>query len=362
MKESYYIGVMSGTSMDGVDVALCRIDAGQCRLEAFLEYPFDAGLKRELLAMIAGSTTLAETGRADHRLGALFADAVNALLEREKVAPEAVAATGLHGQTLWHAPSGDAPFSMQLGDPNLVAFRTKIATVADFRRADMARGGQGAPFAPAFHAFAFGALKRRCAVVNIGGIANITLFDGETTGYDTGPGNMLLDGWSATHRGLPYDRDGAWARSGRVHGALLTALLEEPYFREAPPKSTGREHFNPAWLAAKLAAFPAVSPEDVQATLTELTAQTIADEVKESAPELLLLCGGGAKNGYLRERLAALLEGTEVAKTDDYGVSGDAMEAMAFAWLAYKRMHNEAVALRSVTGAKEDGVLGGIYG
>ncbi len=362
MRDGYYIGVMSGTSMDGVDVALCRVNAGQCRLEAFVEYPFDVGLKTELLAMIAGSTTLAETGAVDHRLGVLFADAVNALLKEKAVAPEAVAAIGLHGQTLWHAPSGEAPFSMQLGDPNLVAVRTGVTTVADFRRADMARGGQGAPFAPAFHAFAFGAVKRRCAVVNIGGIANITLLDGETTGYDIGPGNMLLDGWSLRCRALPYDGEGAWARSGRVHDALLKALLEEPYFREAPPKSTGRELFDPAWLASKLAAFPAIAPEDVQATLTELTAETIADAAKRFAPELLLLCGGGAKNGYLRERLAVLLAGTEVAKTDDYGVSGDAMEAMAFAWLAYKRMHNETVALRSVTGAKEDGVLGGIYG
>jgi anhydro-N-acetylmuramic acid kinase len=357
----HYIGVMSGTSMDGVDVALCRIDGKTCRLEASLEYPFEPGLKTELLEVIGGTTTVKQLGLLDHRLGALFAEAVNALLEREGLQPETVEAVGLHGQTLWHEPSGAEPFTMQLGDPNIVATRTKITTVADFRRRDMALGGQGAPFAPAFHAFLFGELKRHCAVVNIGGIANITLLGEEVTGYDTGPGNMLLDGWIFRQRKLPFDADGSWARAGTVVEALLEALLDDPYFRESAPKSTGRERFNTAWLESKLTHFGTLEPQDVQATLTELTARTIAEEAMTFKPELLLLCGGGAKNSCIRERLGTLLEDTEVACTDDYGVSGEDMEAMAFAWLAYKRLRREPVALKSVTGAKENGILGGIY-
>ena len=358
----HYIGVMSGTSMDSVDVALCRIDASGCVLEQALEYPFDAELKKQILACIAGATTLQEIGRLDRRLGVLFADAVTALLERGGVDGTSVEAIGLHGQTLWHEPSGAEPFTMQMGDPNIVAAGTGIATVADFRRADIATGGQGAPFAPAFHAFLFGRMQKRCAVVNIGGIANITLLDATVTGYDTGPGNMLMDGWIARQRGLPYDADGRWAQGGVVDEALLKRFLEDPYFKKPPPKSTGRETFGMQWLEAKLSGFEGIAARDIQATLGELTARSIADEAKKFAPELLLVCGGGVGNTYLMERLRVLMDGTEVAPTDDYGISSADMEAMAFAWLAYKRMRNEAVALSGITGAKENSVLGGIYG
>jgi anhydro-N-acetylmuramic acid kinase len=357
-----YIGVMSGTSMDGVDVALCNIGPDGCVLEYALEYPFNSELKSDILECISGPATLKTVGQIDHRLGVLFADAVNAILKENQVDPESVEAIGLHGQTLWHEPDGEMPFSLQLGDANIVVARTGITTVADFRRRDIALGGQGAPFAPAFHAFAFGGLEKRCAVVNIGGIANITLLEDEVTGYDTGPGNMLIDGWVTEKRQEPFDKDGDWARTGTVHEELLERFLSDSYFVKEAPKSTGREYFSRAWLEEKLSGFESLEPQDVQSTLTELTARTITDEARKADPELLLICGGGVKNAYLMERLSVLMAGCEVAPTDDYGVSSADMEAMAFAWLAYKRMQNEPVALSSVTGAKEDGVLGGIYG
>ena len=362
MESKRYIGVMSGTSMDGVDVALCRIGPDGCSLEHALEYPFDAELKKEILECIGGTTTLKTVGRIDHRLGVLFADAVNALLKENQIDAASVEAIGLHGQTLWHEPESDTPFSMQLGDANIVAACTGITTVADFRRRDIALGGQGAPFAPAFHAFAFSGLEKHCAVVNIGGIANITLLEDEVTGYDTGPGNMLLDGWIVEKRQEPFDKGGAWARTGTLNEALLERCLSDDYFAKEAPKSTGREYFGRRWLEEKLSGLESLEAQDVQATLTELTARTVADEARKSEPELLLVCGGGAKNAYLMEWLSELMNGCEVAPTDEYGVSSADMEAMAFSWLAYKRMQNEPVALSGVTGAKEDGVLGGIYG
>jgi anhydro-N-acetylmuramic acid kinase len=248
---------------------------------------------------------------------------------------------------------------MQLGDPGLVAVRTGIATVADFRRADMALGGQGAPFAPAFHRFVFGDLPGKTAVVNLGGMANVTVLGDPLLGYDTGPGNVLMDNWCRTRLGMPFDRDGATARTGRVDEAMLEAMRSDPYFSLPAPKSTGREYFDDAWLERFDPGLRRA--EDVLATLAELTAATVADAVRDHRPRRLLLCGGGVENAYLVERIAARLEGVEVAPTDDYGVPHEWMEAMAFAWLAYKRMQGEPVALRSVTGAERDAVLGGIY-
>jgi anhydro-N-acetylmuramic acid kinase len=269
---------------------------------------------------------------------------------------------------------------MQRGDPNVIAAKTKIPVVSDFRRMDMALGGQGAPFAPAFHRFLFGGIEKRTAVVNIGGMANITILNEPLIGYDTGPGNVLMDSWIEEARGEKFDRDGEWAASGKVIPRLLNIMLLDSYFSQKAPKSTGREKFNLQWLKRVQAAwsrdfsrgissteisFPRLKSrlqkENVQRTLLELTAQTIADEVQKYDRELLLLCGGGAKNPVLFERIAALLPDCEVASTDDYGVSGDFMEAMAFAWLAHKRVHRESVELCSVTGAEKNGILGGLY-
>jgi len=353
--------VMSGTSMDGIDVALCRVDALTCKLVASLEYPFDAALKTELLELMENAVRLELLGRLDHRLGLLFAEAVNALLRKSGVEASDVEALGLHGQTLWHAPSGAFPFTMQLGDPNLVVQSCGIRVVADFRRADMARGGQGAPFAPAFHAFLFGKGNAGRVVVNIGGMANVTLLQSPLAGFDTGPGNVLMDGWTARHQGRPYDENGAWASTGHVHEILLERLLADAYFAMEPPKSTGREYFNLAWLQRHLEGLH-VKAEDVQATLLELTVCSIADAVRPAAAQEVILCGGGAKNPLLCARLAALLPSSRVLRSDALGVDSDFMEAMAFAWLAYERINGRSVKLSSVTGAQEDGMLGGIYG
>ena len=277
-----YIGVMSGTSLDGVDVVLCPVGAGGIELAASLSYPFDEALKRDVLRVIGGTTTLKEVGELDHRLGTLFADAVQALIREHHLDTGRIEAVGLHGQTLWHQPQGEEPFTMQLGDPGIVCARTGITTVADFRRKDMAFGGQGAPFAPAFHRYLFEKLDGRNVVVNIGGMANITVIGSELLGYDTGPGNVLMDWWCREKFRLPYDVDGAVAQRGTVDEAVLEAMLSDPYFARPAPKSTGRERFNPVWLERFLKA--QMRNDAVLATLTELTARSIAGEAAKYAP------------------------------------------------------------------------------
>ncbi len=376
-----YIGLMSGTSMDGVDAVLCEVDAKECKRLFAHEHPFPQSLKEKILDLIAGRCSLAEVGAVDHHLGGLFAQAVNTLLEKAAVDPQSIAAIGSHGQTVWHEPSGDTPFSIQLGDPNIIAAQTGIAVVADFRRKDMAYGGQGAPFAPAFHRFLLGEETKGVCVVNIGGIANITVLGEQLTGYDTGPGNMLMDLWIAKHKGLPYDKDGNWAREGRVDYGLLEAMMDDEYFKKPYPKSTGREKFNEAWLwSVQRSAFSAqkkekalqsnanqnsyllpptssLNPVDIQCTLLELTAQSIANEVLTFNPDMLMLCGGGARNGLLVERIAALMPNVQVGVMEE----AEHLEAMMMAWLAYKRMHNEPVTLKDVTGAQSNTILGGVY-
>jgi len=350
---------MSGTSLDGVDVVLCPVGPDGIELAASLSYPFDEMLRTDILRVIEWGTTLSEIGAIDRRLGMLFADAVEALIEEHALDVGQIEAIGLHGQTLWHEPDGEMPFTMQLGDPNIVCARTGIKTVADFRRKDMGFGGQGAPFTPVFHQFIFEKLEGRSVVVNIGGMANITVIGEPLLGYDTGPGNVLIDSWCRVHFNTPYDSEGTIAQRGEVGEKMLEAMLADPYFSLPAPKSTGRERFNPDWLSPFLKA--GMRSDSVLSTLTELTARSISDEVKKYAPERLLLCGGGAKNVYLRGRIASMLEGVEVVRTDEYGIPGDWMEAMAFAWLACKRINGEAVALKSVTGASQNTILGGIY-
>ena len=367
-----YIGVMSGTSLDGVDVVLCEIDNSLCavskceemplgcRLISSAEYPFDAELKKDILHAINAPITLEFIGHLDTLLGELYARTIATFIEEKNISVSEVRAIGLHGQTLWHQPNGDAPFSMQLGNPNVVTAKTDISVVCDFRRKDIANGGQGAPFAPAFHKEVFGSLGRKTAVVNIGGMANITFLEGELRGFDTGVGNVLMDYWMQECKNLPYDKDGKFAACGSVNDALLKSFLSDNYFQKLPPKSTGREYFNATWLSSHLPIFQTIKEEDIQRTLLELTAQSIANEVLKTSTDLLLICGGGAKNSFLMQRLQELCK-IEVAKSDDYGVSSDFLEAMAFAWLAYKRVHNEKVELSSVTGALRDSILGGVY-
>lgn len=350
-----YIGVMSGTSLDGIDVALCQIDAKQCTLIEAAEYPFPAELKERVLGMIAGQTTLQEVGELDSMLGSQFASAINEFITSRSIDKKNIKAIGVHGQTLWHAPSGKYPTSMQLGDPNIINAQCGIPVVADFRRKDVAFGGQGAPFAPAFHAFLFGNINHKIAVVNIGGMANITILGEKTIGYDTGCGNVLLDMWIAKYRGKSYDKDGAWAQTGKVDYALLDEMLSNEYFKQEHPKSTGREKFNEAWLEGYLS--KSRNSEDVQRTLVELTATTISNEVLKFHRDMALLCGGGAKNSFLVERIRAMMPNVEVLIAQH----GDMLEAMMIAWLAYKRLHKEPVDLKDITGTRVNAILGGLY-
>ncbi|CAA6821428.1 MAG: Anhydro-N-acetylmuramic acid kinase (EC [uncultured Sulfurovum sp.] len=355
-----YIGIMSGTSLDGVDVALCEIDDEVCLLKASYYLEFDLDLKEEVLRVINGTTTIQEIGTVDCKLAYLFARAVNELLENSNYKKEEIRAIGSHGQTLWHEPHGKFPFSLQLGNPSVLAVETGIDVVADFRSKDVALGGQGAPFAPAFHNFLFSHLKN-CAVLNIGGMANISILGDKLLGYDTGCGNVLMDLWIKEHQNVAYDKDGAWAKSGEVNQELLSNFLNDEYFLLKFPKSTGREYFNKKFLIKYLEAFDKICNKDVQATLLALTASSIANEIRQFNIKELLVCGGGVRNIFLMEQLREALPKIKVSSTEKYGISADNMEAMIFAWLAHNRLENEIVDLKTVTAAKKNIILGAIY-
>jgi len=355
--QGLYIGLMSGTSLDGVDVVLCKIDESSCELLSAIEYPYPNTIKRDILDAIDGITTLQEIGEIDHKLGLLFADAVRHLLESHSIDPFSITAIGSHGQTLWHDPKGRYPFSMQLGDPNIISTQTDITTVADFRRKDISLGGEGAPFAPAFHQFLFDGLGDSIAIVNIGGMANITILGDELIGYDTGCGNVLMDIWISKNLSKKYDRDGNWAKGGNVNYSLLDSMLEDKYLSLPYPKSTGRERFNAKWLDNILDNYPELNPQDIQRTLLEFTAITISNEILKFSRDIVLLCGGGTKNIYLVQRLHSLMPNLQLLISQN----SDELEAMAFAWLAYMRVNDKSVNLSSVTGAKESAILGGVY-
>ena len=362
MVKKYYIGIMSGTSLDAVDVVLCEINTKECKLLHSMEYPLSFSFKEEILSCIEQKIPIAKIGEIDNRLALLFSKAVLALLSESNIKKEEIVAIGSHGQTLWHQPTQKYGFTMQLGDPNLIAVKTGISVVSDFRRKDVALGGEGAPFAPAFHEFMFSQIEKKTAVLNIGGMANITILQEKLIGYDTGCGNVLLDLWIGKHRGLKYDKDGLWAKSGKVDVRLLETMQKDDYFSLPYPKSTGREKFNDVWLQKMISLrekhlSSVLKTEDVQRTLLELVVWSIAKEVKKFDIELLLLCGGGAKNSFLIERILELLPNVDV----EVAPYADEIEAMTFAWLAYKRIHKEEVNLKDVTGATKNSVLGGVY-
>lgn len=365
MNSGRFIGVMSGTSLDGVDVVLAAIDDHVVAQQASLSYPVPLALKEAILAICQGQQlTLSQYGQLDTRLGHLLADAVLALMQQERLSANDVVAIGCHGQTVWHEPDGDAPHTLQIGDNNIIAARTGVTVVGDFRRRDIALGGQGAPLVPAFHHALLAHPVERRIVLNIGGIANLSLlFPGQPVkGHDTGPGNMLMDAWIWRQRGKPYDKDAEWASSGKVVLPLLQDMLSDPWFALPAPKSTGREYFNYGWLERQLARYPALAGQDVMATLTELTAVTISEQALLSGGcERLLVCGGGSRNPLLMARLACLLPGTEVTTTDEAGVSGDDMEALAFAWLAWRTLEGLPGNLPAVTGASAPTILGAIF-
>jgi anhydro-N-acetylmuramic acid kinase len=373
MNGERFAGVMSGTSLDGVDAVLAQFDGAACTVLAAAHRPFPQAMRAELLALqAAGPDELGRAARAANALADAYADAIGDVLAAAGVAAADVVAAGVHGQTVRHRP--DEGWTLQLNNAARIAERAAVTVVADFRARDVAAGGQGAPLVPAFHAAQFARGDADRVVVNIGGIANLTLLPAggdlaAVRGFDTGPGNVLLDLWCARHRGADYDRDGAWASSGRADAALLEALLAEPYFAAPPPKSTGRDRFNAEWLAAKLAQHArrtslAPSAADVEATLLALTARTIADAVVAagaSAGAEVLVCGGGAKNSALMAALAAGLAPRVVTTTAAHGIAVDHVEALAFAWLARQALKGRPGNLPAVTGARGLRVLGAIY-
>ena len=364
MQNELFIGLMSGTSMDGVDAVLARFPAGQVEVLAHHHLPFDSALRAELFALNKpqGPDELHRAALAANGVSRAYAEVTLQMLEMAGVSADAVAAQGAHGQTVRHRPRefDGTGYTIQLLNPSLLAERSGVAVVADLRSRDVAAGGQGAPLVPAFHQAVFAQPGRDIAVLNIGGISNVSLLraDGRSSGFDCGPGNCLMDLWVHAHLRQPYDADGAWAATGTVLTPLLQRLLAEPYFSLPPPRSTGRDLFNCAWLAGYLSGDE--KPEDVQATLLELTAQSIVDSISGSPAELLV-CGGGALNSTLMARLQALMRGTAVMATDARGLPAMQVEAAAFAWLAMRFMRRLPGNLPDATGAAGPRVLGALY-
>jgi anhydro-N-acetylmuramic acid kinase len=362
----YYIGLISGTSMDGVDAALVRFGDRSVEVSGAATSPYPDPLREKLIsATQAPETCTADViGSLDRWVGECFRDAALELLQSAGVEPADVRAIGSHGQTLRHRPDDERPFTLQIGNADVIAKGAGIDCVADFRSADLALGGQGAPLAPPFHEWLFrSADVDRCAV-NIGGIANITVLPAEPGpigGFDTGPGNTLMDAWIRRHRHIPFDDGGRWAASGATLGPLLDAMLADPYFAEAPPKSTGFEYFNEAWLSRLV--HEDADAADVQATLADLTATTIADAIRLHAPRTreLLICGGGVHNRDLIRRLGDRLAQLKLASTADFGLDPDHVEAAAFAWLAMRTLDGEPGNAPEVTGASRKTVLGALH-
>ena len=379
MSTDYFIGLMSGTSMDAIDAALVDFSNDTPKLINALNFPIPDSLRTELQALCQpGENEIERLGRADTQLGKLFADAVDQLLNKSNLAAENICAIGSHGQTIRHAPEGSGlkgmnPFTLQIGDANQIAERTGITTVADFRRRDMAAGGQGAPLVPAFHAAVFQSSKQTRVILNIGGIANITVLpktkNAVISGFDTGPGNGLMDAWIQKHQQQNFDQDGKWASSGNINKKLLTQLLNNDYFAKAPPKSTGRELFNLSWLEQQISQVSEnITEADVQTTLAKFTAVSIADAINQHAfnehgtgTDEVIVCGGGTRNGFLMKCLREHLKPIEVKTTDELGLPAEWVEAVAFAWLARETLANRPGNVPGVTGASHPVVLGGIY-
>lgn len=365
-----YIGLISGTSVDAIDAVLCDVQTDTIKLLDSLSFPYPANIQQELLNFgqsIYQDDPIDQLGRLDHQVGHLFSKAVKALLKHSNHTAEQITAIGSHGQTVRHRPDGKHPFTLQIGDANIIATETGITTVADFRRKDMAYGGQGAPFAPAFHQQFFASNKESRAVVNLGGIANVTLLQPHQAplGFDTGPANTLMDHWIYQHKNLDYDDNGQWALSGQIIPDLLEQLLADPYFSQQAPKSTGCEYFNLGWLddnLQKLSQHRNYLPQDIQRTLLELTAITVSDSIlAHMAQGSIFLCGGGAQNDALVALLDAKLPQHNVSNTQELGIHADWVEAMAFAWFGSNTINKKDTPLASITGASQNTILGAIY-
>lgn len=368
-----FIGLMSGTSLDGVDGVVADWSSTQPRVLAHAHQPFSASWRSELLALnTAGENELHRAALAGNEVARCYARVVRQLLHSSQLKAEAITALGAHGQTVRHRPLefDGVGYTAQLLNGALLAELTGISTVCDLRSRDLAAGGQGAPLVPAFHAGLFGQAGKHVAVLNLGGIANLTLLpaDGTVSGFDCGPGNALMDGWCERHTGRAYDHDGQWAAGGQVDDRLLHRMLEEPFFAKAPPKSTGRDLLHLSWVESALASLPVeaarpLTPQNVQATLAELTAQCAVMALRQyaAATQTLLVCGGGAFNAHLMRRLQALLPGVQVGPTASEGVPPDQVEALAFAWLARAFVERAPGNLPVVTGARGPRVLGAWY-
>ncbi len=364
MRSAPYLGMMSGTSMDGVDAVIARFPAGRTEIVGSLWRAYPQSLKSRLNALVEPTWrgSLSSIQDLDHQVGQFHADIARELIAQTGVTPNAI---GFHGQTINHQPDSACPNTWQIGDPNLIVATTGVTTIADWRRHDIALGGQGAPLTPAFHAWAF---RRDVAVgvLNLGGIANLTAIPPESEtpviGFDCGPANTLMDLWSRRHGRGDYDANGDWAASGVVNATLLKRMRSDPYFSLAPPKSTGREHFHQQWLNHHLQDL-SVAPEDVQATLAELTALAIVDAIDAWMPEIreIFICGGGIHNHHLTGRLEALGSDRQWRSTAEAGIPPDEVEALAFAWFASQTLAGQPLALSSVTGARDNGVAGAIY-
>lgn len=365
-----FVGLMSGTSLDGVDGVLADFTNSRVTVLAHVSVPLPPSLAAELLALNSpGVNELHRSALAANALVRIYAQVVTDLLATAGIEKAEVAAIGAHGQTVRHRPQSfdGTGYSLQLNNPALLAELTGIAVVADFRSRDVAAGGQGAPLVPAFHQSVFGRRGRTVAALNIGGIANLTVLGpkmlDDLIGFDCGPGNALIDAWCQRHLGQAYDANGAWAATGQVNESLLARLLDEPYFALPIPKSTGRDLFNADWLAARLEGFKTTTPVDVQATLTELTASTCAASVRTYGPDSkeLIVCGGGAFNGHLMKLLQAQLPELQVSSSQAHGLPPLQVEAAAFAWLARKTVLRQTSSLQTVTGAKGARLLGALY-
>ncbi len=368
MDKELYIGLMSGTSMDGIDTALVDLASQTPRLIENHSHAIPPLLKKKLklLTLDDPRATIDMFGEADTELGLIFADAVNSLLKKASIRPEQIRAIGSHGHTIRHRPDLTYNFSLQIGDANRISYLTGITTVADFRRKDIAAGGEGAPLAPAFHQQVFSDKNEKRAILNIGGIANITFLtstEQPCTGFDTGPGNTLMDAWIQKHKDKAFDKNGNWAANNQAHPQLVAQLMRDAFVLATPPKSSGREHYNLDWLEMQLTNFTPISIDQVQASLCHFTCDSIAYAIEQQKKNIdtLIVCGGGAHNTHLMNLLNVKLADITVQSSEILGVSPDWVEAIAFAWLAKQTMNNLPGNLPNVTGAKKSLVLGAIY-
>jgi anhydro-N-acetylmuramic acid kinase len=361
-----YIGMMSGTSLDGVDAVLARFDeAGRPELLADHALPYPAEIKADVLALQPrGHDELHRSATLATRLAEIYARTVGELLAKSGLQADAIRAIACHGQTIRHAPQDG--YTIQLGNMSRLAELSGIDVIADFRSRDVAAGGHGAPLVPAFQQSVFASPDEKRVILNIGGISNLArLHHGQPAiGFDCGPGNMLMDAWCLRHTGQPFDDDGRWAAGGNIHPPLLAAMLAEPYLQQPPPKSTGRDLFGDAWLAAKLAAQQSMpAPQDVQATLLAFSARSIADAILAHCPgnQAVYVCGGGARNGALLAQIARLLDGQRVLPIETLGMPAQLIEAIAFAWLGWRFVHRQPGNLPAVTGAQGPRILGVLH-